>query len=141
MAEHRVPAELSTDYGVLFVEAMLNGQRDLSYRLLVDTGATYTAFLPEVIREFQLPALRSTPRIASGAPQATETTLYGLNILGLVLRRSPLQVLESENLEVTDVEWPRSLGVHGLLGMDVLKLSPRVCLNFEDFALEVHTDL
>jgi hypothetical protein len=92
------------------------------------------------LAEYQipLPILRSITRIASGAPETTVTDVYELSSLLLPFNSNPPQALEIENLEVTDVEWPRSLGLDGLLGMNSLGVFERACFDFSNSALELH---
>lgn len=135
LPEVRVPGEVVASYGLLSVRAMLNGQYPI-YHLLVDTGATHTAFLPEIIQSFQLPDIGTIQRIVPGDLQLTQTTVYRLNILWLVVDSQ--QSLEIADLEVIITEWPRRLGVDGVLGMNYLRNFPRICLDLETPALEFH---
>lgn len=117
---------------LLAVVTRLNGRR---YRLIVDTGATHIALLPEIInRDLGLiPLSDSIDQVAVGHADVIQVPLYRIDqviVGGLLL----------DNLEVISLEWPRRLGVDGILGMNFLDAFPRICLDLSGLTLELHVD-
>lgn len=127
-----VPGVAVANDRLLAVSADVNGQ---PYVLIVDTGATHIALLPEIItRDLALPRLpEPIEQFAIGRPEATQVPLYRLDQIsvgGLML----------EDLDVVALDWPRGLNVQGILGMNFLDAFPRFCLDLATPSLELHLD-
>lgn len=116
----------------------MNRRRD-PYRLLVDTGASHTIFLPEIIQRLQPPEVGLGEQTSAGSPETKDTIVYHLDSLALQLDKE--RWIELPNVEVVALEWPRGLGVDGLLGMNYLEEFSQICLDFDALTLELHEAL
>ncbi|GEM_PF-2705768 len=124
---------------LLAIRALLNDRQCL---LLVDTGATHIALLPEIIRDhLRLEPVGTGEITAAGVSQSLATDVYHLDSASVLAREATTGSeirLTITDLEVVSIEWPRTLGVDGLIGMNWLSRFPKVCLDLVSPALELH---
>lgn len=129
MPSESIPAIPVANDRLLAVQARINHRW---YRLVVDTGATEIGLRLDVIwDELQLAPLPQTvAQLSTGAVGTGQAAVYRLDEVVV----GPFAIAD---LDAIALDWPSSLGIHGILGMNWLSAFPRVCLDLVGVVLEL----
>jgi predicted aspartyl protease len=120
--------ELEFDFsdGAIVVPLAI-GESEAAYRFLIDTGSSITAISASVRNELSLPSGKSV-RVSDGVRRET---LEWIRLPDVRMGSFVIEGLEAAVVDFDSNPAVAAIGIHGIIGLDVLRLFDRLAIDFE----------